>query len=292
MSSARQPDRGALRRQMAARLAAAGIETPDLDARILLAHALSIPAIALVSEAHAPVAAEAQAVIQVLMERRLGGEPVARILGFREFWSLTLSVTPATLEPRPDTETVVEAALAAIEDRTRALRLLDLGTGTGAILAALLSELPGAFGVALDLNPDAARAGRDNLARLGLASRSAVLVGDWAEALAGRFDLVVSNPPYIATARIADLDREVRDHDPWAALDGGADGLDAYRRLMAGLPHVLEGGATAVIELGQGQEPHVAQLARAVGLHVAGPARRDLGGVARALVLEMPSIRA
>ena len=288
MTAPALPDRGALRRRMAARLAAAGVETPDLDARLLLAHALAIPVAALVSEARAPVSAQEEARAEQLLARRLDAEPVARILGMREFWSLPFSLSPATLVPRPDTETVVEAALAALEDRTRPLRILDLGTGTGALVAALLTECPSAFGVAVDFSAEAARTARDNLTQLGLGARAAVLVGDWGAALTGGFDLVVSNPPYIATSDMADLDRDVRCHDPHAALDGGADGLEAYRRIIAALPRLLKPGAPAVLELGQGQEEDVALLARSAGLALCGPARRDLGGIARALVLKAP----
>lgn len=277
--------RAALRRALAARLTQAGIDSPDLDARLLLAHALGVSVSDLVMASDAPVAPDAAAQAEGLLARRLAGEPVARILGTREFWSLPFALSGETLVPRPDTEAVVEEALARVSDRTAPLRVLDLGIGSGAILAALLSELPAAFGIGVDRSADAARTARDNLARLGLGHRSAVVVGDWGTALVGRFDLVVSNPPYIPTADIEALAREVRDHDPMPALDGGADGLDAYRALIAALPSLLRAGGVAVFELGIGQEAEVTDLARGAGLPVTRPARRDLGGVARALAV-------
>lgn len=282
------PTRSALRRQMAARLAEAGVDTPDLDARVLMAEALRLDPTEIVTDGRAAVDPADVARIEALLARRLAGEPVARILGRREFWSLSFELSPETLVPRPDTETLVQAALEVLAG-TPAPRLLDLGTGTGAILAALLSERPDAHGIAVDVSPAAARTARDNLARLGLRERSCVLVGDWAEALGARFDLVVSNPPYIPAADIATLDLDVRAHDPQAALDGGPDGLDAYRRIVAALPRLLKPRAVAVLELGIGQEADVAALARGAGLEVTGPALRDLGGISRALVLRAPA---
>lgn len=280
--------RSELRRRMVARLSAAGVDTPELDARVLMAEALRLDPTEIVTDGRAPVDADGAVRIEALLARRLAGEPVARILGRREFWSLSFDLSPETLVPRPDTETLVQAALEGLGD-TRAPRILDLGTGTGAILAALLSERSDAFGVAVDFSAQAARTARDNLARLGLSARSVVLVGDWAGALGARFDLVVSNPPYIPSRDIAGLDREVRAHDPCAALDGGPDGLEAYRRILSALPALLEPAGIAVLELGIGQESDVAMLARGCGLEVCGPARRDLGGVARALMLRAPA---
>lgn len=275
----------ALRRAMAARLRAAGLPSPDLDARLLAAHALELSASDLLSDN--PVSPDAEARAEAVLSRRLAGEPVARILGEKEFWSLPFGLSPGTLVPRPDTETLMEEALSLIPDRQAPLRLLDLGTGSGAILAALLSELPAARGVGVDRSADAARTARDNLARLGFAHRSVILVGDWAEAVPGPFDLVVSNPPYIPSGDIATLDIEVRVHDPHAALDGGAGGLDAYAAIARALPRLLAPGGTCVLELGIGQEAAVARLLRDAGLAPA-TARRDLGGIARALSARRP----
>lgn len=275
----------ALRRAMAARLRAAGLPSPDLDARLLAAHALGVPPSGLMATGDVPREAIDRA--EALLARRLSGEPVARILGEKEFWSLPFGLSPDTLVPRPDTETVVEEALSLIADTRAPLRILDLGTGSGAILAALLTELPAAFGVGVDRAPGAARAARDNLHRLGLGERCLILAGDWAQALSGPFDLVVSNPPYIPSADIAALDIEVREHDPLAALDGGADGLAAYAAIARALPGLLVPGGACVLELGIGQEADVARLLRAAGLHPA-PARRDLGGIPRALAARLP----
>jgi len=274
-----------LERRMAAELSSAGVEAADLEARVLLAHALGCGPGDLLGRRGDAVPEAARGVAATLLQRRLSGEPVARILGHREFWSLDFRLSPDTLVPRPDTETVVEAALALIPDRTRPLRVLDLGTGSGAILAAVLSERPAAFGIGVDRAEGAARAARGNLARAGVGGRAAVMVGDWGAGLAGGFDLVVSNPPYIVRSTLAGLPREVRLHDPELALDGGEDGLVAYRAILRDLPRLLVPGGGAVLELGAGQEREVADLALAAGLQVDGPARADLGGIPRALVL-------
>ncbi|MFG1461411.1 peptide chain release factor N(5)-glutamine methyltransferase [Xanthobacter sp. DSM 24535] len=278
--------RAALRRSLGARLSAAGVQSADLDARLLLADALHVTPAELVLDADRTVDAVALAAVETRMARRLAGEPVARILGEKEFWSLPFQLSPETLVPRPDTETLVEAALAALAGRrAEKLRVLDLGIGSGAILAALLSELPQAFGTGVDRAAGAVRTARDNLARLGLSPRSLVREGDWAQDLEGSFDLVVSNPPYIPSGDLPALAREVRLFDPAAALDGGADGLDAYRAILTALPRLLASDGLCVLELGVGQEADVAALVHAAGLRVDGPARRDLGGIPRALVV-------
>jgi release factor glutamine methyltransferase len=195
-----------------------------------------------------------------------------------------LEAGPSTLIPRSDSETIVEAALVAFADPARIRRVLDLGTGTGALLLAVLAECPGATGVGVDLVPAAAALAKRNAAANGLAARAAFLCGDWATALSGRFDLVLSNPPYIETAALAGLMPEVARYEPSLALDGGPDGLDAYRRLMQALPGLLAPGGLAVLEIGQGQRPAVEAVARRWGLEPVA-ARRDLGGIDRAVVL-------
>jgi release factor glutamine methyltransferase len=215
------------------------------------------------------------------VRRRADGEPLSRLRGAREFWSRDFALSPETLDPRPESETIVAAALEAVPDRTASLRLLDLGTGTGCLLLALLSELPNAWGVGLDRAPGAPATARENAASLGLGARASFLVGDWGAALDGKFDLVVSNPPYIPTGDIAALPAEVR-HDPWRALDGGADGLDAFRALAPDLARLLLG--TAVIELGAGQASPAAAIMRAGGLDIRGT-RPDLAGIERCLIL-------
>lgn len=277
-----------LRRAVRDAFAAAGVDSPDLDARLLIAAVLGCDPAALMARGDDPVGEDAAGRVQVLVAQRLAGKPVARILGRKEFWSLDFALAPETLVPRPDTETVVEAALAAFPDKAAPLRVLDLGIGSGAILAAILSERPRAFGIGVDRAEGAARAARDNLERAGLGGRAAVMVGDWAEALRDGFDLVVSNPPYIPAGEIASLAAEVRRHDPMLALDGGPDGLAAYRAIARALPCLLVPGGVAVLELGIGQEADVSALLAAAGLSCDGPARRDLGGIPRALVARMP----
>ncbi|WP_018387394.1 peptide chain release factor N(5)-glutamine methyltransferase [Ancylobacter sp. FA202] len=280
--------RTALLRAFAAAFAEKGLEAPEREARALLRVGLGLSDLDLVARGEQEVAPVDAARLRALAERRAAGEPLARLTGRREFWSLDFTLAPETLVPRPETETLVEAALALFPDRRAPLRLLDLGTGSGALLAALLSEFPAAFGIGVDLSPGAARQARENLAALGLAHRSAVMVGHWAQALAGGFDLVVSNPPYIPSTDIAALEREVREHDPLLALDGGPQGLDAYRALARALPGLLVTGGHAVLELGIGQEADVAALLAAAGLRVEGPARCDLAGIARALIARKP----
>ena len=265
-------------------LRAAAIDSPRLEARLLLGHAMGATPEALLRDPGAPVPPEAATRFRAALAARLDAVPVAHILGTQGFWTLDLAVSPATLIPRPDSESLVEAALDAFPDAGAALRVLDLGTGTGCLLLAVLAERPRAFGVGVDLVPGAAALAASNAARNGLADRAAFLAGDWAASLSARFDLVLSNPPYIESAAIAGLMPEVARHEPRSALDGGADGLAAYRHLAAILPGLLAPGGAAVLELGAGQRDPVEALARGAGL-VPSACRTDLGGVERALVL-------
>lgn len=268
-------------------LRGAGIEGPRMEARLLLAHAMGCRQEDLLRDPRAPVPPRAQSTFREILAARARKMPMARLLGHAGFWTLDLLVDGSTLIPRADTETLVEAALASFPEREAVRRVLDLGTGTGALLLAALSEFRSAFGIGVDREPAAAALGRANAARNGLASRAAFLAGDWAEALSGRFDLILSNPPYIESAAIPALMPEVALHEPALALDGGADGLAAYRRLASALPGLLAPGGRAVLELGQGQEGGVVALARAAGLQRV-ECRPDLGGVPRALVLAGP----
>ncbi len=276
-------DMRALRRQMGSELAVSGVSAPELEARLLMAHVLGCTPGDVFLHDDRPLEPEIAKQAMALLVRRISGEPVSRILGHREFWSLDFSLSPDTLVPRPDTETVVEAALEGLPEREAAWRILDLGTGSGAILAALLMELPNAIGLGVDRSGGAVTVARDNLIRAGVGERGCVMVGDWGASLTGGFDLVVSNPPYIVHAEIATLPREVRVHDPMLALDGGPDGLDAYRAIAVELPRLLVPGGLAVLELGIGQEQEVAALLVAAGLEVLGPALKDLGGIPRAI---------
>jgi release factor glutamine methyltransferase len=278
------PTAAAMRRALAQRFRAAGIDSPELDARLLMAHALGLDHAALVAAGSHVLDRDATDAIAALAHRRLAREPVARILGEKEFWSLQLRVDAATLVPRPETETVVEAALAAIDAdgaRSRSLRIADLGTGCGALLLALLTELPRSIGIGTDISHAALAVARNNAAHLGL-TRAAFLAGDMTAALRGPFDIIVSNPPYIASADIAGLAPEVRDFDPRLALDGGRDGLDYYRIIAAAAPGLLGPGGLVVVELGIGQAQAVSALFAAAGL-APSPPRADLNGVPRAL---------
>ncbi|MGK7866267.1 peptide chain release factor N(5)-glutamine methyltransferase [Falsiroseomonas sp. E2-1-a20] len=268
-------------------LRAAAIDSPRLEARLLLGHAMGVTAEALLRDPRAPVPPAAAARFGQALRARLAHVPMAYILGRQGFWTLDLAVSPATLIPRPDSESLVEAALAAFPDAAAPLRVLDFGTGTGCLLLAVLAERPAAFGIGVDLSPAAAALAAGNARSNGLAGRAAFLAGDWAAALAGRFDLVLSNPPYIESAAIAGLMPEVARHEPAGALDGGADGLMAYRALAGALPGLLAPGGVAVLELGQGQRLAVEALAVAAGLVPLG-CRSDLGGVERALSLGIP----
>jgi release factor glutamine methyltransferase len=276
---------GAACREWARKFRARGIESAELDARLLVGCALGLERAALAAADGRQLGRGEEADIAGLAERRLAHEPVARIVGWKEFWSLRLLVDASTLVPRPETETAVEAALAAIDaagGRARPLRIVDLGTGSGAILLALLSELPNAAGVGTDVSVATLSAARENARRLGL-DRARFMACDMAAALRGPFDLIVSNPPYIASHEIAALAPDVRDFDPRRALDGGADGLEFYRSIAAAVPALLAPGGALVVELGAGQLQAVAALFAAGGL-VPLPPRPDLTGIPRALV--------
>lgn len=275
------------RRTLAARFEAAGIDSAALDARLLAGAVLHLDLTGLIAQGTRQLTTEDASRLEDFAQRRIAGEPVARILGTREFWGLPLSLSADTLVPRPDTETIVDAALETLraDGRTDSvLRIADLGTGTGAILLALLTELPNATGIGTDLSTAALETARDNARALGLASRTEFMISDYAEELSGAFDLIVSNPPYIRSAEIAALAVEVRDHDPHLALDGGPDGLDAYRRIAPQAARRLSSGGLLVLEIGQGQDIDVARLVADAGLTVMGPARTDLAGIARAVL--------
>ena len=275
----------AARRRLADLLRQESFDTPDLDARVLVAHALGLDHAGLIRDGAQTLASVEIDAIASVAARRLKREPVARIVGIKEFWSLPFTVNAATLVPRPETETVVEAALAAVDAggaRNRPLRMLDIGTGSGALLLALLAELPNASGIGTDISIAAVQTARSNATRNGLADRAGFVACDVAEALCGPFDLVVSNPPYVARDSIAQLAPGVRDYEPHIALDGGADGLDAYRAIAAKVPRVLASHGHLSLELGAGQNAAVAAILAEQGLAVTALAR-DISGILRAL---------
>jgi release factor glutamine methyltransferase len=261
-------------------LGAAGIDNPRLESRLLLAHAMGRSTEDVIRDLAAKTVPPDFA---TLLARRAAREPLAYILGWREFWSLRFRVSPATLVPRPESETLVDAALALFPNARAPLRVLDLGTGTGCLLLAFLHERPGAFGIGIDRSFEAARLAGQNAREFGFTGRSAFVCGDWAGSVTGRFDLVLSNPPYIATRDISALMPEVGRHEPRGALDGGACGLTAYRAIIATLARLLNPAGVAVLELGAGQFEAVASIAGEAGFQVA--SRADLSGTERAIIL-------
>jgi release factor glutamine methyltransferase len=258
----------------------AGIETPELEARLLLCHATGLSHEAYVAALNDALAPDAAARFGAFVERRLAGEPVSRIIGVREFYGRPFRIDASTLDPRPDTETLIEAALAMV-DRETPLDILDLGAGTGCILITLLAELPEASGIGIDTSLPALERARANAQVLGVGDRARFIAGDWLDAVSGVFDLVVANPPYLSAADMAELAPEVRDHDPWPALDGGPDGLSAYRRIAPGLRKALRPGGFALFEIGHTQAEAVSGLLAGAGLAPEEAPWRDLAGRAR-----------
>jgi release factor glutamine methyltransferase len=277
----------AARRALAAEFRAREIESPELDARLLIGTALGLDHTGLATQASRRITGVEETTIFAFAQRRIAHEPVARILGHKEFWGLDLQLSDATLVPRPDTETIVAAALEILRSESRAAsarRIADIGTGSGAILLALLSELPDATGIGTDISMAALATAGQNAIQLGLAGRASFVQCDYAAALSGPFDLIVSNPPYIRSADIAALDRDVRDHDPLLALDGGADGLDAYRAITPQAAALLAPGGVLVFEVGHDQSTPVSALMRTAGLTLSVPPKADLGGIYRAVM--------
>jgi len=276
----------AARRALTARFKSSAIDSAELDARLLVGAALGLDLTGLITAAQRQLTVDESMRLEDFARRRLQHEPIARILGHKEFWGLPLTLSAETLVPRPDTETVVELALELLRADgalDRPLRIADLGTGTGAILLALLSELPNAQGFGTDISTRALQTAATNAAHCGLSNRATFIACDYATGLSGPFDLIVSNPPYIRSADIADLAPDVREYDPLAALDGGADGLDAYHALIPQAASVLAPGATLIVEAGEGQSGQIQALMCAAGLVPASAARADLGGIPRAV---------
>ncbi len=247
------------------RLEAAGIDQPVIDARLLLEAAAGVGRVEIITDPHRMLTGEQMQAYEGYIERRLRREPVSHILGRKGFWKIMLGVTRDVLTPRPDTEVIVDEALKAFPE-FMAFNVLDLGVGSGAILLAILAERPAARGLGIDISEEALAVARENAANLDLNTRVALLRGDWTAGLGDAgFDLVVSNPPYIATAEIETLDPEVRDHEPRLALDGGPDGLDPYRLLAPEILRVLKPGGMFAVEIGHTQSAAVEALFRAAG---------------------------
>lgn len=265
------------------RLEAAGIDTPVLDARLLLEAGAGVSRLEIVTDPRRVIDDAQVDAVNALAKRREAREPVSHILGRKHFWTLDLAVNANVLTPRPETEFVVEAGLQETLPADAPHRILDLGAGSGAIILALLKDRPNATGVAVDISEKALEVVRANAEQLGVADRLEIRQGDWAESLDERFDLVVSNPPYIQTGDIDGLAPEVSRFEPRLALDGGADGFVAYRIITAALPRLLKPGAAFALEVGIGQAEGVVALAEAAGLSTTEP-RRDLSGIPRVVV--------
>ena len=277
----------AARRGLAARLRQQGIDSAELDARLLAGAAFDLDLTGLIAATTRIVTSDEATRLEDFLRRRMAGEPVARILCNKEFWGLNLRLSPATLVPRPDTETVVELALETCRQQPPVggrRRIADIGTGSGAILLALLTEFSEATGVGTDISLEALCTARDNAAHLGLAPRASFVACNYAAALSGAFDLIVSNPPYIRSGDIAGLEREVREYDPARALDGGPDGLDAYRAIAPEAARLLAPGGTLIVEAGYGQSGPIADLMVSCGLTPDLPPKADLAGVPRAVL--------
>ena len=255
-------------------------DNPRLEARLLLAHAVGLTQNDLIRDPTRPIDPTA---FNSLLKRRTSHEPLALIVGHREFWSMTFAVSSATLIPRPDSETLIEAALARFAGRAPPRTILDLGTGTGCLLLALLNEFPASFGIGVDITPAAALLAQGNAVRNGLNQRAHFIVGDWTAPLSALFDLIISNPPYIPGAEIHTLMPEVAYHEPRRALDGGADGYDAYRAILPNVKSHLEPDGAAILELGSGQANYLSTMARDAGFDAS--LRLDLAKIPRAIVL-------
>lgn len=274
-----------LLRDAAVALTTAGIDNARFEARLLLAHATGLSIEQLIARGHDVVPDGVAAALRSLMARRITREPIAYILGEREFWGLPFKVSPAVLVPRPDSETVIEAVLGLMPERDRAWRILDLGVGSGCLLLTLLREYPQASGIGLDASDGALAIALQNAAALGVSRRARLMAGDWrraewTEGLGGPFDLVVSNPPYVEGAAIDRLMPEVARFEPRLALDGGWDGLDAYRLLAAAAPRLVAAGGYLVVEVGEGQAPDIKGFFSSSGLTPLTP-WKDLGGIER-----------
>jgi release factor glutamine methyltransferase len=269
-------------------LAAEGFDEPRRRARRILAAALDLSAADVFANPDRMISAADGDRIAALLARILAQEPLGRILGEREFWGLRFALSADTLDPRPETETVVEALLKYLPPGGNALRLLDLGTGTGCLLLALLSELPHAMGTGIDIVPGAVHMARCNARVLGLSGQAGFAAGDWGTALRGGFDAIVANPPYIASAALAGLPREVAAYDPHRALDGGTDGLAAYRAISADLPRLLAPCGIFAVEIGQGQADAAVGILIRTGLACRAIVP-DLAGIPRCIVAQKPA---
>ncbi|WP_337660030.1 peptide chain release factor N(5)-glutamine methyltransferase [Anderseniella sp. Alg231-50] len=281
-----------LHRAIAARLKAAGIDTAMLDGRLIICHVTGLSDVDLIARPQTPVCDEHVLVIEEMIDRRQAGEPVSRLIGCKQFFGRGFSVAPATLDPRPDTEVLVETGVRLLRGLRgdRPARVLDIGTGTGAIVISLLAEVVSASGVATDISDEALGVCRSNAIALGVDDRLETVCTNWADGVTGKFDLVVANPPYIASGEIAGLEANVRNYDPGLALDGGTDGLDAYRAIFSDAAGLMRTDGHMLVEFGQGQHEAVVQIAARDGLVLADGSAgliRDLASIIRCAVFKV-----
>jgi len=262
----------------------AKIESASLDARILLQHVLRLSREQFLLAMEESLSNDQHAMFNELIAKRTNRQPVAQIIGKREFWGMEFKVTGDTLDPRPDSESVIEAVLGQCRDRLKPYKVLDLGTGTGCLLLSLLNELPNATGIGVDISEAALAVAKENTIYFGMQSRVAFLASNWCEKLAGQFDIIVANPPYIPSKTIESLAPEVANYEPRLALDGGEDGLDCYRDIMHSLPLILEKDGIAVFEIGIGQQAALAEIATSCAMKVK-ETRQDLGGIIRCVII-------
>ncbi len=270
-------------------LEGAGIEGAKAEARLLAASVMGLTPAQIFSRDDTELSDADAAQFDAVIRRRVAGEPAAYITGVREFWSLTFKVTPATLIPRPDTESVIDLAVQLFADRGAPRQVLDIGTGSGCLVLALLDTYPDARGIGTDISARAISVASENAMTLGLSDRVAMVEGAWSAQQAGPFDLIVSNPPYIPRHDIENLDVTVRDFEPLSALDGGGDGLDAYRHVLAEAFDIMTDDGWVVLEVGIDQADTVTEIARNLGL-LAGPRQRDIAGINRALAFHKKSV--
>jgi release factor glutamine methyltransferase len=254
-----------------------------LDARLLVAHATENETATIFGFPERPIENQQVLLLEASLRRRIAREPMAYILKTREFWSLPFIVSSDTLVPRPDSETLIEAVLEHIPETRRNLSILDLGTGSGCLLLSLLSKFANAIGIGVDASEAALDIAKQNAAALGLEERATFIVSDWTEKVEDQFDIVIANPPYIPSSDIPNLEADVAQYEPLAALDGGANGLDSYRKILRQLPKVLTDDASIFLESGAGQASAVSEMVREIGFqHI--ETKKDLAGIERCVI--------
>ncbi len=261
-----------------------GCDNPSLDAQLLLAHTIGKTREFIIGRPEHPLSTEEISAYESLIKRRQNREPLAKIIGKKEFWSREFIVSGATLDPRPDSETIIEAVLELFPDKNSELKVADFGTGSGCLLLTILAEYPESLGIGVDIQRDTLDIAAENAAKLGLAKRSEFILNNWAEGMDGKFDLIISNPPYIKNSDIKELAPEVSAHEPYMALAGGEDGLDCYRLLAPQLKNLLKPNGHLIFEFGMGQENSVREISEHAGMQFIS-FKNDLAGIIRCIVV-------